>query len=210
MHCDPIFLELDPIRSRGWDLDLDPIQIHYFPIGTRSVPVPIRSRSRVIRSTLDPTLLPSIADKNLKIDTWHKSMPYCIKIVCQLVPVYSRSVLLHGHCSKIYLIFVKKCLTWYKISWFFNKKLDRIGSGKMARSVDPIRSRGGRIGSRSDPDPGKLDLDPDRGSWIGDPVHHCGWWFWSNEMVPCPQGSGRICSLCKKGGNKWQTHFWST
>ena len=71
MHCDPIFLELDPIRSRGLDLDLDPIQIHYFPVGTRSIPVPIRSRSTLISSTLDLTLLPSIVDKNLnlKIDT---------------------------------------------------------------------------------------------------------------------------------------------
>ena len=69
MHSDPILLELVPIRSRSIDLDLDPIQIHHFPIGTRSVPVPIRSRSRVIRSTLDPTLLPYIVDKNLKIDT---------------------------------------------------------------------------------------------------------------------------------------------
>ena len=50
--------------------------------------------------------------------------------------------------------------------------LDRIGSGKTTNSVDPIRSSGVEIGSRSDPDPEKSDLDPDRGSWIGDPVHH--------------------------------------
>ena len=159
MHSDPILLELVPIRSRIIDLDLDPIQIHHFPIGTRSVPVPIRSRSRVIRSTLDPTLLPSIVDKNLKIDTWHKSIPYCIEIVCQLVPGYCRSVLSTWTFSKIYLIFVTKCLTWCKMSWFFNKKLDWIGSGKMARSVDPIRS---------DPGVAELDLDPIqiRENWI--------------------------------------------
>ena len=48
MHSDPILLELVPIRSRSIDLELDPIQIHYFPIGTRSVPVPIRSRSSLL------------------------------------------------------------------------------------------------------------------------------------------------------------------
>ena len=35
---------------------------------------------------------------------------------------------------------------------------------------DPIQPF--QNGSRSDPDPAKVDLDPDLGSWIGDPVHH--------------------------------------
>ena len=49
----------------------------------------------------------------------------------------------------------------------------KIGVKKWPENVDPIRSRVLQIGSRSDPDPAKLDLDPDLGAWIGDPVHHC-------------------------------------
>ena len=64
----------------------------------------------------------------------------------------------------------------------FCDNLDRIGSGKTTNSVDPIRSRGVKIGSRSDPDPEKSDLDPDRGSWIGDPVHHCQFWIKSPKF----------------------------
>ena len=63
---------------------------------------------------------------------------------------------------------------------FYPIYLDWIGSDrseKMAwkRRSDPIHSMVLQIGSRSDPDPEKLDLDPDLGAWIGDPVHH--WFF---------------------------------
>ena len=50
MYSAPIFLELDPIRSNEEKLDLDPIQIHKFPFGSRSDPDPIRSGSPLIRS----------------------------------------------------------------------------------------------------------------------------------------------------------------
>ena len=50
-----------------------------------------------------------------------------------------------------------------------------------------------KIGSRSDPDPEKLDLDPDRGSWIGDPVHHCEIQNASgDELWPPHIGTGKV------------------
>ena len=42
MHSAPIFMDLGSIRSNGQNLELDPLQIHEFPIGSRFDPDPIQ------------------------------------------------------------------------------------------------------------------------------------------------------------------------
>ena len=45
MYSAPIFLDLGSIRSNWEKLDLDPLQIHNLPVGSRFDPDPIRSRA---------------------------------------------------------------------------------------------------------------------------------------------------------------------
>ena len=56
MYSAPIFLDLGSIRSNWEKLDLDPIQIHNLPVGSRFDPDPIRSRSLHFYICIDPPI----------------------------------------------------------------------------------------------------------------------------------------------------------